>query len=139
MIWLYNGKNVESIEELGDDVCKSFVYCITNLVSSKRYFGKKRLHFSRKKKIKGRVNRKIVVKESDWKTYWGSSEELLSEIERLGSSNFRREILRCCKSLSEASYYELKYQMEHDVLLYPDKFYNAYVGCRISRRQLGVK
>jgi Kyanoviridae NAD synthetase len=135
--WLYlNGTEVQETD-FGE--ANSFVYVITNLLDNRRYFGKKRLQFVRRKRVKGRSNRRIVRRPSDWKDYWGSSDELKSDVARLGSEAFKREIIRLCLSLSEASYYELKYQMDNDVLLHPDKFYNAYVGGRISRKQLGVK
>lgn len=136
MEWIYNGNPVSGIEIVD---FKAFVYCITNNTNGKRYFGKKRLQFvSHKRKI-GRKNRIKTVKESDWKDYWGSSEKLLLDIKELGEDAFQRHILRFCKSLSESSYYELKFQMENDVLLKPEEFYNEYVGGRISRRQMGIR
>jgi hypothetical protein len=140
MSWIYNGTDISSdvhIQAISES--RAFVYCITNCLSNKRYFGKKRLFFTSHKRLKRRKNRIKVVVDSDWKEYWGSSDKLKADIEKFGKENFKREILRFCKSLSESSYYEIKYQLENDVLLYPDKFYNEYVGCRISRRQMGVK
>jgi hypothetical protein len=80
-----------------------------------------------------------VVRTSDWRDYYGSSKELLADVELLGKDKFKREILMLCESLTEASYYEIKAQIDREVLFHPEKFYNAYVGCRISRNQLGIK
>ena len=136
--WIYDGKFLEGSEDfLGQ--YKAFVYVITNLQSGKCYYGKKRLHFISHKKRQRRKNRIKVVRASDWLQYWGSSDHLQADIDRYGQDNFQREIVRFCRTLSESNYYELKYQMEHDVLLHPDKYYNEYVGGRISRRQMGVK
>lgn len=134
MTWLYKNKEI-TIDDL--DGYTSFVYVITNEKTKKRYFGKKRLQFYRRKKIPGRFYRKKIVKDSDWKDYWGSSSELKEDLDKHGKDSFTREILKLCGTLGEASYYETKLQFEHDVLLHPDQFYNTFVGCRIHRKHLG--
>ena len=83
-----------------------FVYRITRIDTGRSYIGKKQLIFTRRKKIKGRVNRKHVKKESDWKVYTGSCEELNQEIKTLGKERFRFEILKFCKTKSELGYTE---------------------------------
>ena len=112
----------------------AFVYRIVNLKNDRIYLGKKRCQFVRTKQVKGK--RKRFKVDSDWKTYFGSSVELLEDVEKLGEDNFRREIIRFCTSLSEASYYEAKYQFETDALLHPDRYYNSWVFCRVRRTQL---
>ena len=136
--WIYDGKPLTGTEPFIQEY-RAFVYVIINLKDGRKYFGKKRLQFTSHKKRKGRKHRIKVVKESDWISYWGSSDQLKVDIERFGANCFRREIIRFCRSLSESNYYELREQMINDVLLHPDKFYNAYVGGRISRKQLGIK
>lgn len=134
--WTYQNKPLDE-EILSEYV--AFVYCITNLKDGRKYYGKKRLQFTRHKKVKGRKNRKRVVTTSDFKTYWGSSKELLVDIDTLGKENFKREIILLCKTLTESSYWELWYQMDNHVLLNPDKYYNSFVGGRINRKQLSIK
>ena len=136
--WIYDGKPFEGDSEFLKDFT-SFVYVIRDNETGKQYFGKKRLLFVRHKRSVRRKNRIKVIQESDWRNYWGSNDQLKLEIERRGTQCFTREILRFCRRLSESSYYELKFQMINDVLLHPDKFYNSYVGGRISRKQLGIK
>mgnify|MGYP003129954666 CR=1 FL=1 len=46
-------------------------------------------------------------------------------------------IIRLCKTSGEMSYYELKEQVERDVLLKPDIYYNAFIGGKIHRSHLG--
>lgn len=135
-MWLYHGTEVTDEDLEG---FKAFVYVITNRHTGRMYIGKKRLQFTSRKRRQGRTNRVITKRESDWKTYFGSSDELKSDVAKLGQKNFRREIIRLCHTLSESNYYELREQMIHDVLLYPTKFYNSYVGSRISRKQMGIK
>lgn len=112
----------------------AFVYWIRNIETGRGYIGKKLLWFKSFKQVKGK--RKRILKESDWKTYTGSNEELNAEITKLGKNSFSFRILKFCASKGEASYYEAKLQLEHDVLLHPDKFYNAFVGCKIHRKHV---
>lgn len=128
MSWIYNG---EIIEDIGDYI--GFVYIITNLQNNKRYIGKKNFYFSKTKQVKGKKKRTKV--ESDWKTYYGSNEELIEHVSLYGERNFRREILRFCKSKGEMSYFEAKYQFQYDVLE-SDKWYNSWISCKIHKKHL---
>jgi hypothetical protein len=121
-----------------------FVYLITNLVSGRKYIGKKNFYSTRATqktvvlKTTGEKKKKKVRKttESDWKTYHGSSEELKADVTSLGTENFKREILCFCKSKGELSYYEIRYQLLEDVLLHPEIWYNSWVSCKIHRRHM---
>jgi hypothetical protein len=114
-----------------------FVYLITDLKNNKKYIGKKNFFFSKKlPPLKGKIKKRIVVKESDWKDYYGSNDELKEIVQKGEAHNFKREILRLCYSKGELSYWELKYQMEYDVLLKPDEFYNSFVGAKIHRNHV---
>lgn len=126
-MWLYKGNEVTD-----DDVLDyvGFVYSITNTQTGKSYIGKKLLKFSKTKQVKGK-KKKIKV-DSDWKTYYSSSEALRQDVELLGPENFQREILRLCSSKAECNYWELKYQIERDVLL-SDNFYNSWISARIYK------
>jgi hypothetical protein len=140
MTWFHNNEPIDEI----DPSFVGFTYCITNLLDSRKYYGKKKSTFKKtsvktvKVKSTGLKKKKKTrtLIDSDWRDYYGSSEELKADVEKLGKENFKREILRFCSSLSECSYYELKVQMENDVLLYPNLYYNAYVGCRINRMHM---
>ena len=114
-----------------------FVYEIIDLTNNKRYIGKKQFLFKRTKTVKGKRKRTLV--ESDWQSYFGSSDTLKEEILTKGIDNFERKILRICYSKSECSYWEAKYQFEYDVLLKPDEFYNEWISCKVSRRHLVKK
>lgn len=122
-------------EELLDN-SKAFVYCITNTINGRKYFGKKRLFFTRSKPIKDSKRRKRVTKASDWEDYYGSSTELAKDIASLGKENFTREILRICATPAVSTYYELKFQMENDVLLHPALYYNNFCGGKIHRKHV---
>lgn len=131
-MWLYQSREFKD-EQIEDNI--GFVYLITNLINDRKYIGKKLFKFS-KKLYRKTKNKKIQV-ESDWKTYYGSNDELNNDVKALGSDNFQREILRLCKSKSECNYFELREQLVNDALLSPELYYNAYIGTRISRKQMG--
>ena len=42
--------------------------------------------------------KKLVTKESDWKTYTGSCNQLNEDIEKIGKQDFKFEILCWCKN-----------------------------------------
>jgi hypothetical protein len=132
-MWLYNDKEVTEEDTEGH---VAFVYLITNLQNNKRYIGKKLLTKTRSKVIKGRIRKKKIVTESDWRDYFGSNEILKQEVEQLGADKFKREILRFCKTRGTANYFEAKFQMEHAVLENPDLFYNEQIRVRVHRSHI---
>jgi len=128
MQWTYQGKIVEEISEeyIG------FVYLITNLTNGKKYVGKKLAKFKvTKKPLKGKKNKRRSTKESDWRTYWGSSDHLNADVEQLGPENFTREILYYCTSRGELSYLEAKEQFDREVLK-TDEYYNGIINVRVG-------
>lgn len=130
----------ENVDDL-DSKSFGFVYQITNLESGRKYLGKKRLKFTRRKKVTGRKNRKTVIKDSDWKDYTGSCDALNEDIDRLGKEKFKFEILKWCRSSGECNYWETKLIFENDALL-DDTYYNTWVSCKIHSSHIkknGVK
>ena len=133
-MWIYESKEFTS-EMIGDYY--GFVYEITDTDNNKKYIGKKWFWSTKKKPpLKGKTRKRIVKSESDWQKYFGSSEEVKLLVEESGESRFKREILRLCKTKGECSYWELKYQMEFDVLLKPEEYYNSFVGATIHRNHV---
>jgi|ERR1019366_8935244 hypothetical protein len=110
-----------------------FVYLITNLTNDWRYIGKKLFTKASYKQINKK--RKKIRKDSDWINYWGSNLQLQEDVKRLGEENFKREILHLCKSRGECNYYETRAIFVSDALL-REKFYNAWVSCKITRNHL---
>ena len=132
-MWIHNDNEVETLP----DDCVGFVYIITNLKTNRKYVGKKLAKFSKTtyktvvlkngKKKKKKIRSKI---DSDWKDYYGSSKELNEDVEKLGTENFKREILFFCKSKAECSYIESREQFSRKVLE-SDDYYNNNIMCRI--------
>ena len=126
--WTYNGEPVHDLPE----TCEGFVYLITNLTNDKKYVGKKLARFKvTKPPLKGKKNKRRSTKESDWRTYWGSSDWLIEDVKELGEDQFTREILYYCQSRGMLSYLEAKEQFDREVLL-TDEYYNGIINVRVG-------
>ena len=110
-----------------------FIYEIKNNINHKTYIGKKQCcRKIRKKPLKGKKRNRIEIKESDWKTYTGSSTDLNEDIIKYGKDNFTFTILKICNSKWELGYEEIKEQISKDVIM-RDDFYNGILNVRIGR------
>jgi hypothetical protein len=138
--WTYNGVTIASQDQIPSDAF-SFVYKITRKSDGKFYLGKKLCYFQKttQKTVKLKNGNKKVKKikslvPSDWPTYWGSSVDLLKDVETLGEDAFTREILEFCLSKSHASYLEAKYQFAARVMeISYDETYNGIVNMRVAK------
>jgi hypothetical protein len=129
-MWYYENKEIsdEDIKEY-----TGFVYRITNLTNNKSYIGKKLFVSTRTKTLKGK--RKKVKLDSGWRDYYGSNAVLKEDVELLGPLNFKREILKLCKSKGTCNYWEMKYQIQYEVLERED-FYNDHIWVRVHRSHI---
>jgi len=135
-MWLFEGNE---ITDLPDDKV-GFVYLITNLVTGRRYIGKKLSKFSKVKykvvlqkngiKKRKKIRSKI---DSDWQTYWSSSPEVQADVKALGPDKFTREILYFADSKGSLSYLEAREQFARQALENPTNWYNGIIQCRIHR------
>ena len=141
MSWTYQNEIVETLPE----DCVGYVYCITNVISGRKYIGKKLAKFAKTTykvvKLKNGTKKKKKIRskvDSDWCEYYGSSDALSKDIDTLGKENFTREILYYCKSKSECTYIEAKTQFEKKVLE-SDDYYNGQISCRIHQSHIKGK
>ena len=131
-MWYYNNE----LFEITPEEYQGFVYQLTEINTNKKYIGKKNfwkpkvlpINKTRKRRVRTRV-------ESNWKDYYGSSNEVCQLVEQYGKERFKREILKLCKTKGEMSYYEAKFQFDHNVL-FRDDYYNNFIGCRIHAKHL---
>tara|TARA_B100001063_G_scaffold225476_1_gene234331 strand:- start:1520 stop:1921 length:402 start_codon:yes stop_codon:yes gene_type:complete len=131
-MWTFNE---EEYNKTPEDY-QGFVYQITELDSNKKYIGKK--NFWKPKTLpitKSRKRRVRTRTESDWREYYGSSDEVRRLVESRGQDKFKREIIKLCKTKGDMSYYEAKIQFENDVLFRKD-YYNNFIGCKIHAKHL---
>ena len=133
-MWLYKEKVIEKIEDFPQDTF-GFIYIVTHKPSGKSYIGKKSLFHNIKKKLTkkelaeqtgpGRKSAtRVVVKESDWKTYYGSAKPIMELIKGGKQEEFTREILQLVPNKKLLTYYECKYLFEYSVLENPDGYFN---------------
>jgi len=131
-MWYYKGELYEPTEEELKQ-WMGFVYVITDKSNDKMYIGKKTF-WSKKTlpPLKGKTRKRRSTVESDWRSYYGSSELVKELLLESGEQNFCREILHFGKSKGELGYFEAKEQFDRQVLL-DDRYYNGIINCRIHR------
>jgi len=145
MNWYYKGEAMTSVEDF-PPLTFGFVYRVIHEPTGKIYIGKKVLQFNRKAKLtkrdlalyEGQSGRKPsykrVVKESDWKTYYGSHKEILALIKDGKEDDFKREILTCVTTKKLLTYEETKALFLYEVLIKPDKYFNDNILGKFFRK-----
>ena len=129
--WIYNG---EVMQDPPPEMA-GFVYMIFNTTNQKKYIGRKYFSSTRRVKIKGQTRRKVLRKDSDWRDYMGSSEELRKDIQLLGKDKFKFEILIMGRTRGQTNFLEETTHHKLDVIL-RDDFYNHAIG---PRRFMSIK
>jgi hypothetical protein len=133
-MWLYKEQVINSIEEMPQGTF-GFIYMTTHKPSGVSYIGKKSLYHNVKRKLtkkelaeqtgRGRKpTTQVVQKESDWKTYYGSTKQIVELIKGGKQEDFTREILQFVFNKKLLTYHECKYLFSYGVLENPDKWMN---------------
>jgi len=108
-MWKYKTTEIQTIEDFPENTF-GFIYQVHHIPSGKKYIGKKVLYFNRKlPPLAGAKRKRKVVKESDWKNYYGSNPEIKKLLKEGTQSDFTREILCFTSTKKLLTYYELKY------------------------------
>lgn len=146
--WLYQNKEVNSIEDLPQGAF-GFIYITTHIPSGMSYIGKKSLYHNIKRKLTkkelaeqtgpGRKpTTKVVSKESDWKTYFGSAKPILEIIKDGRVDEFEREILQIVNNKKLLTYYECKYLFSKGVLENSNNYFNDNILGKFFTRDFGI-
>jgi len=106
--WLYNNNEITSIEELPQDAF-GFIYITTH-----------------------------IQKESDWKTYFGSSKPILEIIKDGKIDEFERQIIQVVNNKKLLTYYECKYLFKYGVLEHPLEYFNDNILGKFFTRDFGL-
>jgi len=145
MNWYYQGEAMTSVEDFPPSTF-GFVYRVIHEPTGKIYIGKKVLQFNRKAKLtkrdlalyEGQSGRKPsykrIIKESDWKTYYGSHKEILALIKDGKEDDFKREILTCVTTKKLLTYEETKALFLYEVLIKPDEYFNDNILGKFFRK-----
>ena len=97
------------------------------------YWGCKQFHRNFKRPaLKGKSRKRKASKESDWKSYYGSSNDLKNDVAIHGKENFKRTILKVCSCKWQLKYEELITQIENRAILREDS-YNGILNLRIGK------
>lgn len=125
MGWRYKGSHITELKDMPKNIF-GFIYKITNGKTGEYYIGKKQVVSVRKrnfgkKEIAELTDKRIkkyeyITKESDWKTYRSSNENVKKWFEDETNDTLQLEILRFCSNKKSLTYYELQEQFSHDVL-----------------------
>ena len=150
-MWLFEDRVIESIEDMPEG-SYGFIYEVTHLPTDRKYIGKKVLYFERNVKlgkkelealkeerkakgIGGRTpSKKKAVKESDWKTYYGSQTEIKELVNKGKESDFKREILMFVDNKKHLTYYEAKFLFIKEVLEKNDEYINDNILAKFYSR-----
>ena len=132
--WVYNSKPITNLNDFPKDTF-GFIYIVKNTDTNKSYIGKKVLYHNKKVKLGKKevaeltgVGRKpttkIVTKESDWETYYGSNKEIMQLIKDGKQDLFTRTIIKLASNKKLLTYYETQALFTYKVLEQPESFYN---------------
>jgi hypothetical protein len=134
---LINDSNFDINEYIG------YIYVTLHIPTGRRYIGKKNFFHTLNKKLgkkelaeipvtRGkRPSKKSVTKESDWKTYYGSS----TEVKLLPKDEMIRYVLKLCKTSKQLTYWETKYLFQYNVLE-DDHYINDNILGKFYRKDL---
>ena len=125
--WIYKDTTFTS-NDIGDFF--GFVYRITNLQTVKQYIGRKYFYQFRKPRGKSRK----VKSESDWKKYYGSSDELTADRKSIGNECFKREIISLHTTKGWVNYEETRQLFLNNVLSENENYYNSNILGRYMRK-----
>ena len=142
-MWLYQNKEIKELTDMPEDIF-GFIYEVTHLPTGRKYLGKKQLISVTKKPLgkkelalitdKRASKSKVVRKESDWKTYYGSHSEIKSLIKEGKQSEFSREILIFTPNKKLHTYYENKFLFMKGVIEPDSNYINDNIEGRYFRK-----
>jgi len=120
-----------------------YIYITLHIPTGRQYIGKKNFFHTLNKKLgkkelaeipvtRGKKpSKKSVTKESDWKTYYGSS----AEVKLLPKDEMTRYVLKLCKTSKQLTYWETKYLLQYNVLE-DDSYMNDNILGKFYRKDL---
>jgi hypothetical protein len=129
---------------------EGYIYITTILDTNRKYIGKKNFFHNTNVKLgkkelanlpttRGKKpSKKKVTKESDWKTYYGSAQEIKDSVKQYPKERIIRTLIRLCKTKKELTYYECKYLFDYNVLEPNSGFINDNILGKFYSKDLVV-
>jgi hypothetical protein len=129
---------------------EGYIYITTILDTGRKYIGKKNFFHNTNVKLgkkelanlptsRGKKpSKKKVTKESDWKTYYGSAQEIKDSVKQYSKERITRTLIRLCKTKKELTYYECKYLFDYNVLEPNSGFINDNILGKFYSKDLVV-
>ena len=154
-MWLHNTKLVTEISDMPANTY-GFIYEVVHIPTGKKYIGKKVLYFERNKRLGKRALEQLklerkekgiggrtplkqkVITESDWKTYYGSHEDIKKILKEDGPDSFKRTILEYVPNKKLLTYYECKYLFIKEVLENRDNYINDNILGKFYRKDFNL-
>jgi hypothetical protein len=125
---------------------EGYIYITSFLDVNKQYIGKKNFFHNTnvklgKKELENlpiargkKPTKKKVTKESDWKTYYGSSQEVKDLLKVTPKDKIIRSVIHICKTKKELTYYECKYLFQYGVIEPESKYINDNILGKFFRK-----
>lgn len=139
-------ENLINDENFNIEDYEGYIYMTTILDTNRKYIGKKNFFHNTNVKLgkkelanlpitRGKKpSKKKVTKESDWKTYYGSAQEIKDSVKQYPKERIIRTLIRLCKSKKELTYYECKYLFDYNVLEPNSGFINDNIQGRFFKK-----
>jgi len=116
-----------------DDISKwhGFVYEIIELDTGKIYIGCKKFWNKKTlKALKGKINKRHKLIESDWRTY-NSSNKILQENIKNNPDNYSKVIVHLCNNQIEMKCWEAHIQLDYYLNGHWNCLYNEIINLRV--------
>ena len=141
--WIYKGKVITELSDMPENTF-GFIYEITHTLSGRKYLGRKQLISIQKKALgkkelaliidKRASKKKTVIKENDWKVYYGSNPTIKQMLKDGKQDEFTREILMFVPSKKLLTYYEDKYLYMNGVIEPGSTYFNNNISGRFFKK-----
>ena len=145
-MWIYQDKEIKELTDMPEPQPFGFIYEVTHIPSGRKYIGRKQLISVTRKALgkkelalqtdKRLSKKKTVIKETDWKTYYGSHPEIKQMIKDKKHLEFKREILRFVSTKKQLTYFEDKYLYVNGVIEPGSVYINDSISGRFFKKDL---
>ena len=136
--WTFDEKEITDIAQMPEGAF-GFIYEVVHIPTGRKYIGKKQLIFNRTlPPLKGQKRKRKVQKESDWKKYFGSHQEIKGLLKEGKQDEFTRTILMFVPTKKLLTYYETKFLFIKEVLESEGDYINDNILAKFFRKDFNI-